>query len=105
MKAYRIISIDQAQAGMRLHADLHDRAGNLLLPASATLAAATLDALRRRGVEVLAIVDDSVTPEQLAAGRAQAMERIGHLFRFAGTGPANALLRRVVESYRAEEAV
>lgn len=105
MKAYRIISIDQGQEGMCLHADLHDRAGNLLLPAATVLAAATLTALRRRGVEVLAIVDDSVTPEQLAAGRAQAMARIGHLFRHAGAGPANALLRRVVESYRTGEAV
>lgn len=105
MKAYRTISIDQAQEGMRLHADLHDLAGVLLLPASTLLAAATLNALRRRGVEVLAVVDDSILPEQLAAARIQAMARIGHLFRHAGSGSANALLRSVVEAYRMEDAV
>lgn len=103
MKRYRIVDIDAAQEGMRLYADLHDRAGNLLLPRSALLTGPTINALRRRGVEVVTVVDDTVTEQQLAAARALALDRIMHLFRHAGTGPAIILLRSVVEAYRMAE--
>lgn len=88
---------------MRLYGDLRDRAGNLLLPKSTVLSRATINALRRRDVEVVSVVDDTVTDEQLAAEREHALARIEHLFRHAGTGPANALLRNVVEAYRIAE--
>jgi hypothetical protein len=103
MKRYRIVEIDAAQQGMRLYGDLRDRAGNLLLPKATVLTHLTINALRRRAVEVVTVVDDSVTDEQLAAAREHAMARIAHLFRHAGTGPAVALLRSVVEAYRMEE--
>lgn len=63
----------------------------------------TINSLRRRGVEAVSIVDDTVTDQQLAAEREQAMARIAHLFRCAGTGSANAMLRNVVEAYRMAE--
>lgn len=88
---------------MRLYGDLRDRAGSLLLPKSTVLSCATIKALRRRDVEVVSVVDDTVTDQQLAAEREQAMARITHLFRYAGTGSANALLRNVVEAYRMAE--
>ena len=103
MKRYRIVDIDAAQQGMRLYNDLRDRAGNLLLPKSTVLTFPTINALRRRDVEVVTVVDDSVTAEQLAAAREHALARIAHLFRHAGSGPANALLREVVAAYRTEE--
>lgn len=103
MKRYRIVDIDAAQAGMRLYGDLRDRAGNLLLPKAAELSAATIAGLRRRAVEVVTVVDDSVTEQQLAAARAQALARIAHLFRHAGSGAATALLRAAVEGYRMQE--
>jgi hypothetical protein len=103
MKRYRIVEIDAAQEGMRLYGDLRDRAGNLLLPKSTVLSGATIEALRRRDVEVVSVVDDTVTDQQLAAEREQAMARIEHLFRHAGAGPANAVLRKVVEAYRMAE--
>jgi hypothetical protein len=103
MKRYRIVDIDAAQEGMRLYGDLRDRAGNLLLPKSTVLTCPTINALRRRGVEAVSVVDDTVTDQQLAAGRELAMARIEHLFRHAGAGPANALLRHVVEAYRMAE--
>lgn len=87
---------------MRLYGDLRDRAGNLLLPKSTVLTGSTINALRRRHVEVVAVVDDSVTEQQLAVAREHALARIAHRFRHAGTGPANALLRTVVEAYRME---
>lgn len=88
---------------MCLYGDLRDRAGNLLLPKSTVLTGATIKALRRRDVEVVTVVDDTVTAQQLAAEREHAMARITHLFRHAGSGPANALLRDVVEAYRMAE--
>lgn len=103
MKRYRIVEIDAAQEGMRLYGELRDRAGNLLLPKSTLLTGPTINSLRRRGVEVVSVVDDTVTNQQLAAEREQAMARITHLFRYAGTGSANALLRHVVEAYRMAE--
>lgn len=103
MKRYRIVEIDAVQEGMRLYGDLRDRAGNLLLPKSTLLTGSTINALRRRAVEVVTVVDDTVTDEQLAAEREHAMARITHLFRHAGTGPANAFLRKVVEAYRMTE--
>jgi hypothetical protein len=103
MKRYRIVEIDAAQEGMRLYGDLRDRAGNLLLPQSTVLTGPTINALRRRDVEVVTVVDDSVTDQQLAAAREHALARIAHLFRHAGTGPATALLRQVVEAYRMKE--
>jgi hypothetical protein len=103
MKRYRIVAIDAAQEGMCLYGDLCDRAGNLLLPKATVLTGATINALRRRGVEVVSVVDDTVTDQQLAAEREQAMLRITHLFRYAGPGSANALLRNVVEAYRMAE--
>ena len=102
MKRYRIVDIDAAQEGMRLYGDLRDRAGNLLLPQSTVLTSATIDALRRRGAEVVTVVDDTVTEQQLAAARTHALDRIMHLFRNVETGSANALLRSVVEAYRIE---
>jgi hypothetical protein len=103
MKRYQIVAIDAAQDGMRLYDDLRDRAGNLLLPKATVLTAATIKALCRRGIEVVPVVDDTVTDQQLAAAREQAMARIAHLFRHAGAGPANALLRQVVDAYRMAE--
>lgn len=103
MKRYQIVEIDAAQEGMCLYGDLRDRAGNMLLPKATVLSSSTIKALSRRGVEVVTVVDDSVTDQQLAAEREQAMARITHLFRHAGTGPANAVLRDVVEAYRMAE--
>lgn len=103
MKRYRIVDIDAAAEGMRLYGDIRDRAGNLLLPQSTVLTAATINGLRRRAVQVLTVFDESVTQEQLAAARAQALERIAHLFRHAGPGAATALLRDAVERHRLAE--
>ncbi|MGF6272396.1 tryptophan synthase alpha subunit [Massilia sp. UYP11] len=103
MKRYQIVELDAAQDGMCLYDDLRDRAGNLLLPKATVLTASTIKALRRRDIEVVSIVDDTVTEEQLGAAREQAKARIAYLFRNAGTGSANALLRQVVEAYRMAE--
>lgn len=103
MKPHRIIDIDAAREGMRLYGDLRDRAGNLLLPKATVLTAAIINGLRRRAVEVLSVLDESVTERQLAAAREQALVRIAHLFRHAGNGAATLFLREAVERYRMKE--
>jgi hypothetical protein len=100
MKRYRVVPVDEASAGMVLHDDVRDSGGNVLLPRQTALSDALLRSLGRRGIETLQIVDDAMTPEQLAAARARVLERLAHLFRRAGNGRANALLRDVVEQYR-----
>jgi hypothetical protein len=103
MKRYRIVSTAEAEEGMCLHEDVRDRAGNVLLPRLTALTGALLASLLRRDVKVLAIVDGSATPEQLAAERVRVQERLAYLSRHAGSGVANTLLRSVVEEYRLEE--
>lgn len=103
MKRFRIVPIAEAVEGMCLHHEIRDRAGNLLLPRLTALTGALIRALLRRGVAALAIVDEALTPEQLAAERARVQGRLAWLSRHAGSGAANVLLRDVVEEYRLAE--
>ena len=100
MKRFRAMPMVDVQEGMCLHDDVLDRAGNVLLPKSTVLTGAMLASLLRRHVEVLLIVDDVFTPEQLAAERVRVRQRLAHLCRHAGDGRANALLASIVEEYR-----
>jgi len=100
MKRFRVVPIDAAGEGMQLYEDVRDRAGNVLLPRLTALSGALIRSLERRGIDTLQVVDDTVTPEQLAAERARVLERLDWLCRHAGEGRANVLLRDVVEQYR-----
>lgn len=103
MKHFRIVPTEEAEEGMCLYEDLRDRAGNVLLPKLTALSGATIKSLLRRGVEAVSIIDDSITPEQLAAERVRVQERLAYLCRHAGNGAANLLLGKVVEEYRLAE--
>ncbi|MGJ7916985.1 hypothetical protein ACI48D_16115 [Massilia sp. LXY-6] len=103
MKQFRIVPTEEAEEGMCLYEDLRDRAGNVLLPKLTALSATMIKSLLRRGVEAVAIVDDTITPEQLAAERGRVQQRLAYLCRHAGAGAANLLLRQVVEDYRLAE--
>jgi hypothetical protein len=103
MKPFRAVSTTEAQEGMRLYEDVRDRAGNVLLPRLTVLTGAMLGSLLRRDVDVVLVVDDTVTPAQRAAERERVQARLATLFRHAGTGRANVLLRMVVERYRMAE--
>jgi hypothetical protein len=103
MKRFRIVPIAEAVEGMRLHQDIRDRAGNVLLPRLTALTGALIKSLLRRGVAALSIVDEALTPEQLGAERVRVRERLAYLSRHAGTGAANLLLHSVVEEYRLAE--
>jgi hypothetical protein len=103
MKRFRIVPIADAVEGMCLYQEIRDRAGNVLLPRLTALTGALIKSLSRREVAALSIVDDAITPEQLAAERVRVQGRLAHLSRHAGSGAANALLRNVVEEYRLAE--
>lgn len=103
MKRFRVVATSDACEGMRLFQDVRDRAGNMLLPKDAVLTSTTMQSLQRRGIDAVQVVDDSATPEGLAAERQRVQERLAYLCRHAGEGRANLLLRRVVERYRMAE--
>jgi hypothetical protein len=103
MKRFRVVPTAEAEEGMCLYEEVRDRAGNVLLPKLAALTGAMINSLLRRDVEALLVVDDTITPEQLAAARLHVQERLEYLCRHAGNGRANVLLRNVVADYRIAE--
>jgi len=78
MKRYRTIAVEDAREGMRLHENIRDCE------------------------EDVSVVDHTVTEAQPTVELELAMARIAYLFRHAGSGPANAILRAVVEVHRME---
>ena len=100
------IDIDAAEAGMVLAADLRDSGGNVLLPAGATLTAATLKSLQRRGVETLAIeaqASDTVAALDAAARqteRERQLARLARLFRRSSDTDATGELLERLYLYR-----
>jgi hypothetical protein len=100
MKRFRVVPIDEAREGVVLHDDVRDRAGTVVLPRASVLDGALIRSLARSGIDTLRIVDDTLTPEALAAERARIRERLAYLCRHVGDGRANGLLRKVVEQYR-----
>lgn len=100
MKQFRVVATDKAAEGMCLYEDVTDQAGNVLLPRQTILTGTLIGSLRRRDIDMVLIVDDSITDEQRACERVRVLERLGHLCRHSGNGRANTLLRRVVEQYR-----
>lgn len=103
MTRFRAVSIDEAREGAVLYDDVRDAAGNVLLPRTTALDGAMLRALARRGVATVHVVADVAAPEHAAAERARVRARLAYLCRHAGDGPANGLLRLVVEQYRLAE--
>jgi hypothetical protein len=102
MNRSRQVDLDDAADGMVLAAEVVDGQGNVLLASGTVLAAPVLNALRRRGIDGVRIVDDSVTEEQLAAERERITARLAQLFRKPHAGAANALLREQLAAWRLE---
>lgn len=88
----RLIGIDDVTAGNRLARDLLDDRSQVLMPAGAELTDSSLLSLRRRDVQELWVVDDSVpTPDPHLAQVAQREHhraRLARLFRKLDTGAA-----------------
>jgi hypothetical protein len=99
----RVVALDDAGAGMVLAEEVRDHQGNILLAKGAALTESLLAALRRRGLESVRIVDDSVSAEQLEAERARVAARLATVFRKPPGGAADALLRELVSAWRTEQ--
>ena len=97
------VPLAQAQAGMKLAADVCDAGGNSLLAAGAELTEGLIGSLQRRGVLHIQIAEDEVlTPEQLAARRAEVVAHVDAMFRKSGIDPLMAKLRETLLEYRLE---
>jgi hypothetical protein len=99
---YKQFDLDDAVAGMILAAAVHDHQGSVLLPAGATLTEALLTSMRRRGIDHVQVVDDAVSPQELAEERERVGQRLAHLFRRPRPGAADALLQAQLGAYRME---
>jgi hypothetical protein len=99
---YREVDLDDAETGMILAAEVLDHQGSVLLPAGAALTDALLTSMRRRGIDSVRIVDDSVSTQDLEAERERIALRLAHLFRRTDAGAANAMLQAGLEAYRME---
>jgi hypothetical protein len=120
----RDVSLDEAEPGMILAADLTDGQGSVLLPAGVALSAANLASLRRRGLSASLVVAggdpadsadsagwaDSADADaaQADAGAMQEREqererhqaRLVRLFRGSAGLGASALLLQLLQDYR-----
>jgi hypothetical protein len=96
------IDIDDAVVGMVLSHNLLDGGGAVLLPAGATLSAASLSSLRRRGIERLQVVPAAPPPDPaaLAAERERQSQRLVSLFRHSASCGATGLLLDQLITYR-----
>lgn len=92
---------------MTLSEPLRDAKGDVLLPQGATLTAAVLAALERRGVDSLPIAtnDDAtqMSDAELEALRERARERIARLFRRCGESGAAGTLKQAVTNLRMDK--
>lgn len=95
------VPLVSASAGMQLANDLRDDNGNVLLPQASVLTSATINALQRRGIASIDVMDtDTIgTPTPTAAEIAL---RIAHVFRRGG-GNANLQLEAAIRSLRLVE--
>lgn len=101
---YLEVDIDDAVPGMALSAAILDAGGGVLLPAGAELTEAMLQALRRRGIDRILVLNGAVSEEELAAEREQVQQRLGRLFRRSAGETANRQLLQYLGAYRLGEA-
>lgn len=102
----RDIALEQAQEGMVLAQALSDAGGAVLLAQGATLTAASLAALRRRGVERCVIVAeyeaeaDPAAQENAERERERQLARLQRLFRATPPDGPGAQLLALLQRYR-----
>jgi hypothetical protein len=95
---HKKLDLDDAHAGMVLHDAVLDARGGVLLPRATTLTESMLTSLRRRGIDIIMVVDDAISEEELRAERERQQKRLARLFRKTGNAGANAaLLQRMIE--------
>lgn len=103
--ATKTIPLEAALPGMALASPVLDAGGSVLLPRGATLDAAVLASLRRREIAEVCVVMSEPPPDQAMRElmRCAVEQRLRHLFRTAGDGPASRSLYQAVLDYRLEK--
>jgi hypothetical protein len=97
---YKEVEVDDAEAGMVLFRDVLDQRGAVLLQKDTKLTDSLLTSLRRRGVDSVPVLDDSVDEAVLAAERERVSQRLAQLLRHSGEGRAETQLRASLQAYR-----
>ena len=99
-----ILPLEQVTPGMVLGADVQDAHGAVLLAAGGEISESLLPALRRRGVrQVSVLIREELSEAEREARREAKRVRLDHLFRHAGDGDADRLLRQTLLEYRLEQ--
>ena len=97
------IPLGQAGPGMQLAAAVCNQRGEVLLQAGCELSESGLSGLRKRGVgHIVVQMADPRSEDELAAERAQVLDRLNLLFRNAGQDQHLASLYHLVLEYRLE---
>ncbi|OBV40763.1 hypothetical protein [Janthinobacterium psychrotolerans] len=101
----RAVPLEQAREGAILSRALRDASGTVLLAQGAVLTAASLAALRRRGVKDCWIVaapphDGAAEQAQLEAMRQRQLARLAVLFRATPADAPGAGLLALLQRYR-----
>lgn len=94
------IELDDALAGMVLAEAIRDGSGGVLLLADTALTDSLISSLRRRGIDMLPVIDDTISEEALRAEHERVMKRLDMLFRKAASASAGALLHSAIREYR-----
>jgi len=95
------ITLDEAEPGMVLAADLLDTQGQVLLPGGATLSENSITSLRKREVDTLSILGDEVAEADHAEELAEYEERLARVFRkHDEQDMATEILRQFVYNFR-----
>jgi hypothetical protein len=100
ISSYQQVELDDAEAGMILAASVLDHQGSVLLQSGTALDEGSLRALRRRGIDSVAIVDDQVSAAESEARRVRVTAHLERLFRRPGQSAADAALLLGVRSFR-----
>lgn len=98
----KLLSLDELLPGAVLAENVHDAAGRVLLRAGAVITEASIDALRRRDIEMVTVeaVVEARSPEQRALERSRLEGRLDEAFARAGDGEASRLLRQAILEFK-----
>jgi hypothetical protein len=100
---HRQLPLAELRPDMVLSDDLLDLQGQILLPKGSVLTQHAIESLRRHEVVAVPIVVGELTPEEIAARRQHAEQRLGRLFRQPGRTEADLLLQRYIRRFRLGE--
>lgn len=95
-----LLDLDDVVEGMTLADPVFDDHGGMLLPRGTILTNAMLLSVRRRGIDQLVVLDDTVSDADLAEERERLQQRLALLFRRCDDQGSSALLLQSITQYR-----